>query len=570
MSVYSNHFNRPVPQSEQARDDEVKNNAGGFVFAVDPFMRLRRFLVLGAEGGTYYVSERKLVIDNAKCVQECLKIDGLRTVNEIVDISVQGRAPKQSPGIFALALACKYADHDARKAAFAAIPHVCRTGSTLQEFTLCLKGMRNFGAGVRKAYSAWYNGKTADKLAYQLVKYQTRKGISHRDILRMARVSPCDPAHEAAFRWACGVPLTERTVKRRVPGHDVPGSGLKEATYPDVSEHLPKILTGYEELKTAPGPNSVAQMIAEHGFTWEMVPTEHLSSPVVWDALLQKMPINAMIRNLGRMTNAGLIKPMSDGARLITERLGDAKRLKGGRIHPLNVLVALNTYKTGRGRSGLTWDPEREIIDALDEAYYLSFGTVEPTGKRRLIALDVSGSMGSPPLAGMPGITPRVGSAAMAMLTMRTEKNWHCCGFTAAVGGISFKRKHRGWGGNDGVSPLKISAKQRLDDVIKTIHDLPFGATDVALPMRYAMMKKIPVDCFEIYTDNESWSGDVHPWVALEDYRQKMGIDARLISVGMAATEYTVADPKDPRQLDVVGFDTSVPTVMSDFIKGDI
>jgi 60 kDa SS-A/Ro ribonucleoprotein len=174
MSVYSNHFNAPVPQNEQARDDEVKNNAGGFVFGVDPFVRLRRFLILGAQGGTYYVGERKLVLENAKCVQECLRLDGLRTVKEIVDVSVQGRAPKQSPGIFALALACKYADYDARKLALESIPKVCRTGATLQEFTACLKGMRTFGAGVRKAYAAWYNGKPADKLAYQLAKYQQR------------------------------------------------------------------------------------------------------------------------------------------------------------------------------------------------------------------------------------------------------------------------------------------------------------------------------------------------------------------------------------------------------------
>ena len=88
--------------------------------------------------------------------------------------------------------------------------------------------------------------------------------------------------------------------------------------------------------------------------------------------------------------------------------------------------------------------------------------------------------------------------------------------------------------------------------------------------MRYAMAKKIPVDCFEVSTDNETWAGEVHPWVALEDYRQKMGIDARLVCVAMTATEYTVADPNDPRQLDVVGFDTSVPAIMSDFIKGEI
>lgn len=188
MSIYSEIASTPRPQSEQAREDEVKNNAGGFVFEVGPFTRLRRFLVLGAEGGSYYVGQRELVLENAKCIEECLKLDGKRTVAEIVDVSVGGRAPKVSPAIFALAVACNSAGYnlsDTRKAAFAALPLVCRTGSHLQEFTTCLKRMRSFGAGVRKAYSHWYNDKPTDSLAYQFVKYQQRGGMSHRDILRL-------------------------------------------------------------------------------------------------------------------------------------------------------------------------------------------------------------------------------------------------------------------------------------------------------------------------------------------------------------------------------------------------
>ena len=43
--------NRPIPNSGQ-----VANNAGGFAWAVDDWARLGRFLVLGSEGGTFYVT----------------------------------------------------------------------------------------------------------------------------------------------------------------------------------------------------------------------------------------------------------------------------------------------------------------------------------------------------------------------------------------------------------------------------------------------------------------------------------------------------------------------------------
>jgi 60 kDa SS-A/Ro ribonucleoprotein len=43
-----------------------------------------------------------------------------------------------------------------------------------------------------------------------------------------------------------------------------------------------------------------------------------------------------------------------------------------------------------------------------------------------------------------------------------------------------------------------------------------------------------------------------------------------MIVVAMTATGNTVADPSDPRQIDVSGFDSTVPQLISDFSRGDI
>jgi 60 kDa SS-A/Ro ribonucleoprotein len=115
---------------------------------------------------------------------------------------------------------------------------------------------------------------------------------------------------------------------------------------------------------------------------------------------------------------------------------------------------------------------------------------------------------------------------------------------------------------------LPISKSQRLDTVMKKMAEVPMGGTDCALPMLDALAQKIPVDCFIIYTDNETWAGKIHPSQALNDYRQKMGIDAKLIVCGMTATGFTIADPKDKGMLDIVGFDTAVPSLISQFVSG--
>ncbi|GAG48606.1 unnamed protein product, partial [marine sediment metagenome] len=83
----------------------------------------------------------------------------------------------------------------------------------------------------------------------------------------------------------------------------------------------------------------------------------------------------------------------------------------------------------------------------------------------------------------------------------------------------------------------------------------------------YALENKLDVDTFVIYTDNETWCGDVHPHQALREYRQKRGIDARLAVVGMTATGFTIADPEDAGMLDLVGFDVATPNLLAEFSR---
>jgi 60 kDa SS-A/Ro ribonucleoprotein len=159
-------------------------------------------------------------------------------------------------------------------------------------------------------------------------------------------------------------------------------------------------------------------------------------------------------------------------------------------------------------------------------------------------------------IAGVPGLTPRVASAAMAMATARAEKDFHSLGFCAASGAFG------------GLTPLAISPRQRLDDVVAAVEKIPMGGTDCALPMIWALQNRVPVDVFVVYTDNETWAGGVHPFQALAEYRHRMGRAACLVVVGMTATSFTIADPTDPGMLDVVGFDAAAPQVMADFARG--
>jgi len=70
-----------------------------------------------------------------------------------------------------------------------------------------------------------------------------------------------------------------------------------------------------------------------------------------------------------------------------------------------------------------------------------------------------------------------------------------------------------------------------------------------------------------VYTDSETWAGDVHPAQGIRDCRRASGIDARLVVVEMVSNGFSTADPADAGILDVVGFDTATPPLIADFAR---
>lgn len=527
----------PIPGSTQA-----PNSAGGFTWRVDDWARLDRFLILGSEGGTFYIAERTLTIENAGAVRRCIAADGLRTVERIAAISGAGRAPTNDPAIFALAMAAKLGDEPTRRAAYAALPNVCRIGTHLMHFADYAQGFGGWGRGMRKAVGAWFNTRPAADLAFQLAKYQSRDGWSNRDLLRLAHPRAASPSHDRLFAWA---------VKGELPDGAAGDPALA-------------LIAAIGELAKTTDVRAAARLVRDARIPRECVPTQLLVHAEIWDALLAAMPMTAMIRNLATMTRVGLIAPGSAATRRIAAQLADAGRLERARVHPIAILSALLTYQAGCGvRGSGTWAPVAQIVDALDAAFYASFGLVEAAGKRMLLALDVSGSMASGAIAGVPSLTPRVGSAAMALVTAATERDSTLVAFTAAAGG------HGGqWGGGTpGITTLSISPRQRLDDVVAEVGKLPMGGTDCALPMLWAQQHRVDVDTFCVYTDNETWAGSVHPAQALRSYRDARGIPAKLVVVGMTSNGFSIADPDDAGMLDVVGFDTATPPVIADFAR---
>jgi 60 kDa SS-A/Ro ribonucleoprotein len=547
MSTLAKHIStRTTPQTEPIPGKPmIPNSTGGYSFAVDDWTRLDRWLCMGSDKGTYYATERKLTQANAACVQRCLAADPVRAVARIADVSFAGRAPKNDYAILALAIAAADPVPATRKLALEALPRVCRIGTHVLQFAAAVNELRGWGAGLRKAIANWFASKPADALAYQVAKYARRDGWALRDLLRLAHVQAAvDTPHNAIYRWVVGGAAA-------LPGRAVRTGKAQDAPTradPDVAALLPPFLAAVDQARTADTPTLLG-LIRAHNLPRECVPTERLNDPDVWEALLEKMPLTALVRNLGKLTAVGLLKPLAQAERTIADRLVNQEYIRASRLHPIAILLAARQYAVGHGDKGkLTWTPSPRINDALDAAFLKAFATVEPTNKRTLIGVDVSGSMTSA-IAGGP-ISAREAAAALALVTAKTEPNYALMAF------------------QDRFMPLDFSACTNLVDAVRKTSGLPFGRTDCSLPMVWALQNKLAVDTFLVFTDSETYAGVPHPCQALQNYRRETGIPAKLIVAAFAANEFTIADPSDGGMLDVIGLDASVPTVMADFARG--
>ena len=278
MSYLKRHGTRRVPQwAPIPGTEQVPNSAGGYAWEVDDWSRLRRFLILGAEGGSYYATDWTLTRENVQAVERCIREDGRRTVAEIARVSEEGRAPKNDPALFALAMAAGLGDEATRRAALDALPRVARTGTHLFQFATFVEQFRGWGRSLRRAVGGWYAGRPVDALAYQAVKYRQRDGVTHRDLLRLAHpaghVSAGNPSlevsaeHAALFEWI------------------VRGTA---------AEGLPRIVEGFVAAQAAETPKRAAALVREYRLPREAVKPEHLTSPEVWAALLDDMPMTAL------------------------------------------------------------------------------------------------------------------------------------------------------------------------------------------------------------------------------------------------------------------------------------
>lgn len=513
-----------VPVTQRTHPAQVKNDDAGYVFRAPLMESLKRFLILGAEGATYYVTHAQHALRNVRVVRDALEQNPLQAIEMAHNVSVRGLAMKQDAALYVIAEALKHPDIDIRRKAAELSRDMTRTGSTFLTLIAYIGKERGIGKIVRGVISDWYNFREGDDLAFQVTKYANRAGWTHGDVLRRGHPRPVTAQHADIFSFLL---------------HDAEKRGVWEGET-SVAERL----AAYNRLRGDISEKELIALIDRYNFPHDSIPTQKMTDKV-WAFLLEKgMATTALIRNLGQLSAKGL---MDDPAlRFKALQTLSPERLVKGRVHPMTVFQALKTYAKGSGvRGAQTWQPHPRIVDALDEAFYDAFGSIEQRGMVIRVSLDHSQSMMQGNVLGMPDTTPAEASAAMAMVLAHQYPNATFTTFAAGCHETDI-----------------ISRRRRLDDILAAMPRRG-EMTDISCALDYHIRHNSG-GAIVMLTDGQVNTGK-HVYATLAELRRNRG-DVKMVVAMTEANQVALTLDDDPLSLGIAGFDASVPQLLNGFI----
>lgn len=533
--------------SGSTTSNHTLNSTGGGSWEISDKAKLCRFLCYGSEGDLYSTRENgRIRVENTGALQSMLEEKrGAEVLEEIKRFAQDGRAVRLEPSIFALALCSQNLDVNTKQAAFKALKDVCREPAHLFSFIKYKKELKEhmkrgiWGRALRRALSDWYNEQDAMSLAAAVTKCKQREGWSHQDLLRLSHTKPARDAIALISKYVTkGWKEVQVAHENKENAEEV----IRVFSYLEV----------VEKVKHSRDETEVVTLIEEHKLEREQLLTEHLKYKQVWSALLKEMPLHSVVKMLGRLTSGKVLEPGSSETQFLCDRIQSETALKQAKIHPFSILLARENYKKGHGYQGKPkWEADRNILKAMDSAFYKSFMNVEPVGKCFVVAVDMSGSPGSivpgTSISTVPGtsISTAAAAAAIAMIFARTEADTHVLVYS-----------------EEAMVPFSISADMTLKEATDELVKFQSESRDCSVPIQWATENRKAVDVFVTLSNNPLWMLTASPLESLKKHRETSGANSKLVMCDLTNTGISIGDTEDRGLLTISGFDLGAFSVI--------
>lgn len=525
----------------------------------DDFGKLRHFILFGSENNNLYVNNHVIHIDELTCLDNLLehcKYDDIldivtNYIKNITNESCSGQGIFNVKGIknnliYVLARCCciKLDDDplfwkkDFKVDCFKRVLDVCYNSNDLflfihlyEKLNFKLYGTTGWNYHIKQMVHDWYHLKSVKDLAFQITRYKSAYGWSHRDVLRLAHVKPSNDMINSIFKY-----ITQETVY----------NNHSEKAVFDYLIACNGILKEYNIDK-------VIEYICTFNLTLEQIPKHLLDNHKVWVTLIPNMSTDVLLLNLNKISSLYILDDYPDMLKLILDKI------KHVQMNPLKLFVIIKKYKNDsrfiyKMPPPLKWKPNPIIIQALYDAFYNSFSGLKSIDKKILVVLDTSPSMSWNNIVNDRGerelsISAADISCVMAMMLQHVGKHVNIVSFD-----ISMKK-------------LDISSRYQLDKNLEQVKNKEVDNIDSALPFVWAMNNNEKYDAVIIITDDDSVR-QINPSTALQVYRDEMNINTKLIMMKLTSELSRVSSENDDiYTLNMHGFNTHMYSIMNTFLN---
>lgn len=531
---------------------------------------VRRFLCLGSKDNVYRSNAQhsKFSRNDVPFIERLIADRGIEVLDWINDVSVNNKACRQEPTMFAYAFCMVHGDEDVKNYGYQMLSNICRIPTHLfqfqnycEELNMQKNNKSGWGRRHRMGISKWYNNfaDKAPKLAHLVTKYKKRSKWNHRDIVRLAHVKPQNERIRTILKF-----IVNKEMEDVITLHDsLEVDDRDDKIVKEQKEQHKKVkifLKAVIEAKECDDKERIMDLIGVQDLAREHVPNRFLSDKEVWRVLLRTMPPTAMIRNIGKMTKLGMFDDAkaSNFISIVKGKM-QSELLRDFGVHPLRILFALKQYKEGKGDQGkLVWDPNQEIISILEKAFYDTVDLQPRTEKRYLLAVSVSGDM-KKKLIGSP-LTASEATCAM-ILTIVKQGN--------RVETLLFENKcnpEQSFVSSIDRNDNLKSIKAKLDSFTSQS-----GERQTPFPS-WSRKNSNSFDVIIFFTDTLTGEGAGRVTEPFIHCCHMVGTPNHVrIIVAMTSKPndpVNAVEPCDDQTLHVIGFDPSTPQIINTFIDG--
>ncbi|GHC08790.1 vWA domain-containing protein [Thermomonas carbonis] len=438
----------------------ARNEAGGLAYVRTPESALALYAATGCLNGTFYASAAEQLDKALALAAQCDPAFVARTAVYARQVAHM----KDMPALLLATLSTR--DRELLAKAF---PLVVDNGRMLRNFVQIVRsgvvGRKSLGSLPKRLVRQWLERASVDAIVQAAIGNQP----SLADVIRMVHPKPVDPARQALYAWVVGKPF-------------------------DI-EALPAKLQAYEAFKRVP----VGQL---PDLPFQYYTSLRLSAKQ-WRVLARNASWQTLRQNLNTFARNDVF---TDGetVKALAATLRDPAKIAKARVFPYQLMMAYTASGGG--------DVPTAIREALQDAMEVATRQVPKLDGRVVVAVDVSGSMGSPVTGHRKGATTSVRcvdvAALVAACVQRSNPDARVLPFDTDV------------------RPLQLNPRDSVMTQAKQLASLCGGGTSISSPLARLNREGAIVDLLVIVSDNESWA-DTRAGGATETMRQWAQIKAR-------------------------------------------